>query len=231
MITVLTAIDDEHVNELQKTFPTWIKYKKLNEFPISIIYDADQLSETDSRLDFLKEYKVTFIPWTGKYASQREKMLTALTLVPANDIKTDWYLKIDTDTTATNNDKWFDYSWLKKDYVFISQPWKSTKPANAIKLLDDWSTKQFSGKFKKLDLPFDPNEKSIRHNRIISWLFLCNTKWSADMAQFCAGTLPSISDIKRRVSQDTYLWYMAEITGKKYKTFNFKSKGWIHGRV
>jgi hypothetical protein len=231
MITVITAVDDEHINELAKTFPTWIKYKKLNEFPIQVIYDADQLNESDPRFDFLKEYKVKLIPWTGSYFTQREKMLTALTLVPSDECRTDWYLKIDTDTTALNDSKWFDYTWLEKDYVFISNPWGSTKPANAIELLDNWAEKQFSGKFKRLNLPYKPEDKSIRHNRIISWLFLCKTNWSADMAQYCAGKLPSISNTPRKVSQDTYLWYMAEATGAKYKTFKFKTKGWTHGRV
>jgi hypothetical protein len=161
-------------------------------------------------------------------------MLTALTVMPGKYVKTPWYLKIDTDCIATDNQKWFDESWLEKDYVFITNPWGTTKPANAIQLLDNWAVEKFPG-ITPLNLPFDPTADKIHHKRIISWLFLCKTSWSAVVAEYFNHDgiyiLPSISDKEYKVSQDTILWYLAELQGFKYKVFNFKRKGWDHRRI
>ena len=31
MITVVTAVDAHHIKELNKTFPTWVKYKNIQQ--------------------------------------------------------------------------------------------------------------------------------------------------------------------------------------------------------
>lgn len=244
-ITVVVAVDDHHLSELQKTLPSWLKYKNFGQYKFLIIYDSDQVKLSDQRFEILKNLQVEYISFSDPakvYASQREKMLTALTCLPGIYVKTPWYLKIDTDCTALNDSKWFDESWLRKNYVFITNPWGSTKPANSIELLDKWSASRFNGTYKSLNLPFNPTEGRIKHNRIISWLFLCKTEWSRDISQSfilnpqnekdpIVFKLPSISDKEYRVSQDTVLWYMATIRGDKYKVFNFKDKGWMHSRV
>lgn len=244
-ITVVIAVDNEHLDELQKTLPTWVEHKDFKKYPFLVIYDADQVALTDPRFDILKDFNANYVKWSDPdkiYNTQREKMLTALTVLPGLYVKTPWYLKIDTDCTATNNDKWYDESWLKKDYVFITNPWGYTKPANSIELLDNWADDYFDGTYKPLNLPYNPEDNKVKHKRIISWLFLCKTEWSYEVAHnFIQNEdkpddpvifkLPSISDKEYKVSQDTILWYMAAIQKDKYKLFNFKDKGWKHGRV
>lgn len=237
MLTVVVAIDNIHLNELQKSLPTWINFKGFAKYPFLVIYDASQLHPSDDRFEIFKNLNVEFVAFKDHlttYYTQREKMLTALTVIPGKYVKTKYYLKIDTDCLATNSDKWFDETWLDKNYVFISNPWGTTKPANAIQLLDDWADEKFPG-IKPLNLQFNPDNKKIKHKRIISWIFLCNTEWSVKMAEYFHHDglykLPSISDKEYKVSQDTVLWYLAELHGYKYKTFNFKSKGWIHKRL
>jgi hypothetical protein len=240
MITIVLAVDNQHLDELQVSLPTWIKYKNFDKYKFLVIFDKSQVTPSEDRFEIFKNLQVEYVSWEDPlhlYQSQREKMLTALTVLPGIHVKTPWYLKIDTDCIATDNQKWFDESWLEKDYVFITNPWGSTKPANAVELLDEWAKdKGFVGSKAPLNLPFDPSEKKIYHKRIISWLFLCKTEWSAQMAKHVhydetIYKLPSISSKEYRVSQDTFLWYVAEIFGHKYKTFQFKKKGWKHTRI
>jgi hypothetical protein len=237
MITVVVAVDDQHLNELQISLPTWIKYKGFDRYPFLVIYDSNQLHPCDDRFEIFKNLNVEYIGFKcpfDSYETQREKMLTALAVMPGLYIKTKWYLKIDTDCVATDDQKWYDESWLKKGYVFITNPWGSTRPSNAIELLDKWAVKKFPN-IKPLNLPYDPSAKKIKHQRIISWLFICDTEWSAEVGEYFNNDgiykLPSISDTEYRVSQDTILWYLAEIHKQKYKVFNFKDKGWKHTRI
>lgn len=238
-VTVVVAVDNVHFNELVKTLPTWLKHKNINQFKFLVIVDADEVNMNDARFKIFEGLEVKYVSIDNKlglYKSQREKMLTALATLPGKYVDTKWYLKIDTDCIAINGDKWFDKTWLKKDYVFISNPWHKTKPKNAIQLLDEWSQKKFNGTYAPLNLPIDEENNCVRHKRIISWLFFCNTEWSQIITAPCVVEndyykLPSISDKEYKVSQDTFLWYMAEIGKYRYKIFNFKSKGWRHIRV
>lgn len=247
-ITVVVAVDDLHLSELQQTLPTWIKYKNFNKFNFLVLYDASQVSTEDDRFEIFKDLRVTYVPIYDSmhvFHSQREKMLTALTIMPAFFVTTPWYLKIDTDCIATNSDKWYDDKWLDKDYVFISNPWGYTKPSNAIDNLDKWAVENNIG--KPLNLPFNPDDNKIKHERIISWLFLCKTSWNKEIVKYLKianggwnndeftyndiYSLPFIDTDELKVSQDTTLWYLATITNKKYKLFKFKDKGWDHKRI
>lgn len=235
-ITIVLAIDNQHLDELLISMPTWIKYKGFDKYPFLVIYDAAQVHPADDRFEIFKNMNVEYVAWKdplSAYSTQREKMLTALTVMPGLHVKTPWYLKIDTDCLATDDQKWFDESWLQKNYVFISNPWGTTKPANAIELLDTWAGKKLGT--APLNLPYDPAANKIKHKRIISWLFLCKTEWSREVAEYFNDggiyKLPSISSTEYRVSQDTVLWYLAEAQKKRYKVFQFKDKGWKHTRI
>ena len=238
LLTVVVAIDNQHLNELLVSLPTWIKYKGFDKLPFLVIYDPKELHPADDRFEIFKNLNVEYVAFNQPldvYETQREKMLTALTIMPGLHVKTPWYLKIDTDCVARDDQRWYDKLWLtNKDYSFITNPWGSTRPANAIELLDKWAVEKFPG-VQPLNLPYDPAEGKIKHKRIISWLFLCNTEWSKEMGEHFNHDgiykLPSISDKTYKVSQDTVLWYLAELHGYKYKLFNFKSKGWDHVKI
>jgi hypothetical protein len=239
LLTVVVAVDNQHLNELLVSLPTWIKFKGFDKYPFLVIYDSSQLHPSDDRFEIFKGLNVEYVGFRNHldaYTTQREKMLTALTVMPGLWVKTKYYLKIDTDCVATDDQKWFDESWLNKGYVFITNAWASTKPANAIELLDQWGAMRFPvSEFKPLNLPYDPADGKIKHKRIISWLFLCNTEWSAKVAEYFNHDgiykLPSISDKEYKVSQDTVLWYIATIQKDRYKVFNFKSKGFDHIKI
>jgi hypothetical protein len=237
LLTVVVAIDDHHLNELQVTLPTWIKYKNFDKYNFLVIFDESQINLHDDRLEIFRNLNVEYVGFRNTinaYQSQREKMLTALTVLPGLHVKTKYYIKIDTDCIATDDQKWFDESWLNKDYVFITNFWGSTKPSNAIELLDNWATNKFPN-IKPLNLPYNPSENKIKHDRIISWLFICKTDWSKKVSEYFNDDgiykLPSISDKEYKVSQDTILWYIATIQKDKYKIFNFKKKGFDHRKI
>jgi len=223
--SIITAVDKQHLRELEQSYYSWVEYKQeFRKYPIKIIYDSSQVTLND--LKTFKRNDVEFIPWDGNYKTQREKMLTALTVLPAQIVDTTWYLKIDTDTFALNNKSWvpeFD------DSVFITNHWGSTKPANAIETLDDWADKvdYFKGT-SRLNLPYDSNSGKIKHSRIISWLFFGQTKWTNEVTDCFLDTnkyqLPF-------PSQDTCLWYCAMRKGYKYRTINFKELGFEHRKI
>jgi len=233
--TLVTAVDKHHITELLKVWPTWVQHKKeMRNCPVHIIYDTGSLSMRDMLLlDFLREdnRNITLLPWVvpdNLYSSQREKMLTALTVLPPKYVKTRWFLKLDTDTFAVDNSKWIEDYWFNThNSVFIANGWGYTKPANAIECLDDWGdTIREIKKYPRLDIPYDPSWSRICHKRISSWVFFCKTDWAEKMAKY----------IKRDdgyyklpvPSQDTYLWYVAKRMGYSYTTVKFKKMGWKH---
>lgn len=231
-ISVILSVDDHHLNELSLSWQTWFKFKskEFNSFKeFVIMFDKTQLNENDNRFDFLRGYNVKLVPWPDKnelFLDQRSKMLTSLVYAPYF-VETDWYIKIDTDTIASNNKKWIFDDWFTGEYKFISNPWGYTKPSNAIQILDDWGDNVDDlSKHDRLNFPFEDNSKRVCHKRIISWLFVCDTDWStyaAKLAEKYYGE--SILPIP---SQDTYLYYIAERTKQKYKRVKFKKFGWHH---
>lgn len=231
-ISVILSIDDHHLDELALSWQTWFKFKsrEFNNFKKFIImFDSEELSEDDNRLDFLRGHNVQLVPWPDRaniFPTQRAKMLTSLVYAPYH-VETDWYIKIDTDAMASNNKKWIFDDWFTGEYKFISNPWGYTKPSTAIHTLDEWADNIDSlSKYDRLDFPFNEEDKRVCHKRIISWLFVCDTDWStyaAKIAEKYYGDkfLPI-------PSQDTYLYYIAERTKQKYKRVKFKKFGWHH---
>ena len=143
-------------------------------------------------------------------------------------VETKWYLKIDTDCIATNDNKgWLNPDFYKDNPVFVSNPWGYTKPNNTFDLMDDWGDKQdiFKGT-ERLNLPYDPNSELVRHNRIISWVYFGNVEWTNKMSQSCL-----CSDGFYRLpfpSQDTFMWYCAERRKENYKRIKYKFFGFEH---
>jgi hypothetical protein len=227
--TIFTAVDKHHLWELNKVYFTWVEFKKeFRDSKLVIIYDADVLTEAD--LANYKSSRITLYPWkdNGLFSNQREKMLTALTIVPALICEDDWYLKIDTDTVALNDKQWVPwFEMLNSDSCFISHPWGITGPASGVITLDAWADSN--------NIPGEPifskgvveNDK-FKMSRIISWLFFCKTSWHKSIVHYfktpAGWKLPF-------PSQDTCLWYMAERLGNRYSRINFKAQGWDHRRV
>jgi len=228
-LTLITAVDERHAPRLQQTWQTWMALKpELRDVPAIVIHDA-RFEPRGSVLEALQEHpRLRFVPWEMPQAeTQRERMLTALVQVAARKVRTAWYLKLDSDVVATRPGPWLDDSWFDVDPetgppAFVSSPWGYTKPADAIRRLDDWGDRVPGLKDRpRLDLPFDPQSGLVRHPRIISWCFFGNTQWTREVAAYAPGRLPV-------PSHDTYLHYCAARRGDPFVRVTMKQFGWEH---
>lgn len=232
-LTLVLAVDLTHVEELQYTWPTWVRYCSwLRNIPLLILYDAKEPEKSwKSRLEFLKHPRTKLVPVEEKFPgmSQRELMLSSFVLIAPKYVKTKWYLKLDTDVAAMREipKNWPEFSWFRPNQkgqtpVFVSNPWGYTKPADALFKLDVWGNNVPSLKqYPALDVPYKLETGKVVKPRIISWCFFGLTSWCAEMAEYAGDRLPV-------PSHDTYLWYCAERRGDFYIRQKMKHYGWVH---
>lgn len=229
-ITVVIGVDSRHLRELRWSWPTWMAFKpELLQMPVVIFFDDSEVSPKDAT--FLGGHSnVRWVPWRMPCArNQREKMLCGFVQVPAREVDTRWYLKLDTDVVATDASPWIDLSWFNnlpegRAPVIVAPPWGYSKPRYVMNLLDDWadSRAEFSGT-SRLDLPYSSNSNKVIHPRIISWLMFGDTGWTRQMAAYAEadGRLPY-------PSQDTFLFYCAQRLGAPVRRVGMKHRGWAH---
>lgn len=228
--TLLLCIDNDHIEELKFAYQTWSKYKpELVDMPKFLIYDK----VIENRLNELKFLNRTFTlyPFMNVkfYSCQRDAMLTSFFEGIAN-LFTKYYIKIDTDCYAVNDDKnWIRELKDREQNVFISNPWGYTKIPERILRLEDWGDRtSYLQNYPRLNYIIPPNATLVSHPRIISWFFYGTTKWTNEMSSACK--------IENRyelpvASQDTFMWYCAERSKSKYKRTRFKRYGFVHGRM
>lgn len=139
---------------------------------------------------------------------------------------TPFYLKIDTDCFAINDDKrWIDSIKDRYSYAFITNRWGYTKNADRIISLEDWADQQELFKTSPR-LNLKPNEhNTIVHSRIISFFFVGNTRWTNEMSGLCWNKDHYDLPVP---SHDTFLWYCAQRGKYPYKTYKFKQNGFNH---
>jgi hypothetical protein len=230
--TTVIAVDEKHQHELKYAWRTWEKLKpEITNAKVILIYDAKEVDVNKNPfIDFIVQRKnVTPMSWNppdGIYKDQREKMLTSF--FPAmNLVDTKWYLKIDTDCIATTNDVgWLAPEHYVGDPVFVSNPWGYTKPQNTFDLMDDWGDKMdLLNKFPRLALPYDKNSDLVRHDRIISFVYLGLTEWTKQMMSLCEKD----GNFKLPFpSQDTFMWYCAARRKENFKRLKYKKFGFEH---
>ncbi len=214
--TIVTACDKKYVDVLEATFPNWIKYKKVNEFPLLVYTNGFPEGLNDPRLAFLKVHpNVRTIEWTMPNAqSQRERMLSAFVLGTARDVKTEYWLKIDSDAFA------MDYSPLLDDemskYDITGHKWGYTKPGHWIADLDKWAktVREFSGT-KDIYEASRLDGNRYGHERVASYIQLQRSDFVRLAAKLAGDRLPV-------PSHDTYLWYVAARLGRPIRRHNFK---------
>lgn len=231
-ITLVLGVDAQHLQELRQAWPDWMKFKpELREMPCLVFYDVKQVRT--SELKFLREHpQLRLIAWDLSHArSQREKMLTGFVQVPAREVQTPWYLKLDTDAVATGPGEWIKPEWFLSDEhgelpVFIASPWGYSKPRYVMDVLDDWADGVPTLAARpRLNLPYSSESSKVKHPRIISWLFFGRTDWTCEMAALTAkdGRLPY-------PSQDSFMVYCAERLGRRYVRAQMAEHGWKHQR-
>jgi hypothetical protein len=230
--TLVVALDLVHAEELRCSWPTWDKNcHLLRQKPMLVLYDPIESEEKwRKKLEFLTHPRVRLVPVrkTGAVSDQREMMLTSFVLQAPFEIKTPWYLKLDTDVVATSVlPQWPDPTWFLPDEkkrlpAFISNPWPYSKPANVLDVLDDWGdTVPELKPYSRLNVTSKLDNRVVVRQRIISWCFFGNTNWSQKMAEYTGGRLPV-------PSHDTYLWYCAERRRDFYRRARMKRYGWDH---
>ena len=207
-VTVVTACDTKYVEFLKQTYPNWVKHKQIDKYAVIVFVNGMDV-QTDPRLDFLRQPNVRMIPWSKEndldgVTDHREEMLSAFVFGAARYVTTDYWLKLDADSYATDNRPLLDESM--KQYAFCGHKWKYSRPEN-IRKLDAWAKTHWRGKLKHANPMI--NEGAIEGNRFyhnvgrtISFIQLHKTKFT----KFCVGLLKS-----RRLpvpSQDTYMFYV-----------------------
>ena len=227
--STVVAVDVEHLKQLEIVWPTWRLFRpEILDQPIIVICDgALPVAEWSERLAFLQHSNCTIVLWHMASVSQRDKMLNGLVFKTAEMVKTEWYLKLDTDAAAVQKANWIQPLWFEPNDegakpVFVTNPWGYTKPPDAIEQLDRWGdTVPDLQAYPRLNLKPKPGADLVSHRRIISWCFFGSAAWTREVSSYCPDRLPV-------PSQDTFLWYCAARRGDFYRTVRMSRVGWRH---
>jgi len=230
--TIVSACDEYYVDILRETFSNWQKYKHIDKYPV-IIYIHGMDIDTDHRLDFLRLSNVRMISWSKEQdldnvTDHREEMLSAFVFGPARDVGTDYWMKLDADSYATN-DKPFITDKMKQ-YAFCGHKWGYSRP-NHIKVMDEWAKGHWKRKLRNAKPMIEEGRiegRRFYHNvkRTISFIQLHKTKFS----KFCVSLLKT-----RKLpapTQDTFYFFVQNrFNPENVGTMNFKRHhGFTQGR-
>ena len=204
-VTIVTACDEKYVEFLRITYPNWRKFKSIDEYQVLIFVNGIPLD--DKRLDFLRLPNIKLIQWDmPEITDHREKMLNAFVFGTAEHVKTDYWLKMDCDSYATNDKPLISEDM--KQYAFCGHKWRYSRPEH-IRKLDEWAKSHDKRKLKNAKPMIDEGKiegNRFYHNkrRTISYIQLHKTKFT----RFCVKLLKAK---KLPVpSQDTYMFFVCD---------------------
>ena len=207
-VTIVTAIDEYYLPILAVTYPNWVRYKGVNKFPTIVFVNGVLLN--DPKLDFLRLPNVQLVKWDetcmDPVETHRELMLSAFIFGTADHVKTDYWIKLDADSFATNEKPLYDMDF--KNYAFVSHKWGYSRP-EMIKKLDEWAKGHWKRKLRKSkpmieDGRIDGNRFYHNKKRNISFIQFHKTKF----IKFCVSLLRT-----RRLpvpSHDTFTYYVCQ---------------------
>jgi len=202
-VTIVTACDEKYVEFLRLTYPNWKKYKNISKHPVMVFVHGMELD--DERLDFLRDPNVTLVPWSfPEAADHREEMLSAFVFGTAENVKTDYWLKLDADSYATNDKPLYDESM--KQYAYCGHRWSYSRPDH-IRELDKWAKGHWKRKLKRAGPMMNEGRVDGRrfyHNtkRTISFIQLHKLKFTKFCVSLCR---------ERRLpvpTQDTFMFFV-----------------------
>lgn len=237
--TLVVGVDAKTLPQLAVTLPTWYEHKRpLFQRPIIVFYDRTQLSL--GQVENVRRYMphaqlvgwphvgVTYAETGGKWGNaQRAKMLAGFTYIPSEYVRTEYWLKLDTDVIATGQDYWIDSSWLASKAAIIAPPWSYTKPPTQMDELDAWVEKYprsiFAGT-KPLALHPQPGATKLFHRRICSWCAFFRTELTRQMAYTAQRSL-GLGQCPVP-SQDGFSYYVATRLGLPILRQPMKDRGW-----
>ncbi|GAG84583.1 unnamed protein product [marine sediment metagenome] len=236
--TLVCGVDAKHIRQLAWVWPTWkLKKPSLLEHPMIVFYDWKQVKGEEITA-VVDHPDLSLVPWPpegvvhdrtteDKWGDpQRYKMLAGFVYVPAEHVKTEYWLKLDVDTVATGQDDWIDEKWFENDPAIVAQSWGFTKPPDQMQVLDKWArTVLYLRCSKSLNLIPKEGSNRLGHKRIISWCGFFNTEFSKECKYYALsvgyGYLPV-------PSQDGFMWFMAKRLGYDIVRTQMKSLGWEH---
>ena len=228
--TIVTATDSYYVDILRYTFTNWVKYKHIDKNPVIVFVNGMEL--TDTRLDFLRLPNVQLIPWNencmDKVDSHRELMLSAFVFGAADHVQTEYWVKLDADSYATNSKPLITENM--KNYSIFSHKWGYSRPDH-VRKLDEWSKTCWHKKFKGSKPMMEQGRvegNRFYHNtkRFISYVCFQKTRFT----RYCVKLLNT-----RRLpspSQDTFAYYcIQKLKPEAMGIGNFKRDyGFTQGR-
>lgn len=249
--TTVLGVDEGHLNQFKISIPTWARHKP-EIFKNPMVIFTDDLGVRTEIIGFLKTVKPVGgwsetpintvqwpLPWMvhsieekDRFSNlQRYRMLSGFVHVPAQYVKTPYWLKLDLDVVATGCPDWINPQWFENSPAIIGHPWGYTKPPGQMIQLDEWvaesPVKLISlSSQPPLNLAPNPGSDIVRHKRIISWCAFFETEFTRQCSQFAekscgAGMLPV-------PSQDGFMFYVAKRLGRTVVRANMKSLGWSH---
>ena len=237
-LTVVTACDRNHIGRLEISLPTWVELKKLT-CPIMVFaHEIDKDGKykdkhgNEKQTSITKYDNVEIIPWDIEgVESQRERMLSAFLFGAAKHVKTSHYLKLDSDTIATDDQLFIQESFF--DYDMVGQPWGYSKPGSMVPRIDYWLdglsrlevVKDFKGPERRYLFDGDdtrPDKQKYRSRRVISWCRLTKMDLIKEIVNWLIyGRMPV-------PSEDTLVWRVCERLNKRWLRYNFKDRGFTH---
>lgn len=230
-MTLILCIDKDHINELQYAWKTWKYFKpEITTIPNKILLYDTTIKNQLGDLKFIDStYSLYEFKNRSYYFSQRDAMLTSW-FEAARQVKTKFYLKIDTDCFATNNDSgWINAISDRDNFRIISNPWGYTKNPQRLINLDNWGDAvDYINNTPRLNLLPAEGSNKVIHSRIISFLGIFDTDWTHKISESCWKNdhyeLPD-------PSQDTFTWYCAQRRQDPIKKVRFKKFGFSHTRL
>jgi hypothetical protein len=232
--TIVTACDAYYVDILQHTFANWRKYKGIDKHPVIVFVHGLDI-KTDPKLEFLRLPNVTMIPWKMENAeNHREEMLSAFVFGSAEHVKTEYWLKLDADSYATD-DRPFILEKMKK-FAFCGHKWGYSRPYH-IQALDTWAKGHWKRKLRKAapmitEGKVEGNRFYHNSKRTISFIQLHKARFT----RFCVGLIrPDEKTGLKRLpapTQDTFMFYVANrFDPDTVGIMNFKREcGFTQGR-
>ena len=126
-LSIVTAADAKYIDYLSICLPTWYARKGAADLAEVIVF-IHGIPMDDARLDFIKAYDNTRIvawEWPG-LETHRELMLSAFVLGAAREVVSDFWVKLDAEVAATNDDDWVPDDF--RDFDLLSRGWGYTNP-------------------------------------------------------------------------------------------------------
>ena len=220
-VTIVTAIDENYLEFLKLSLPNWIKYKRIDRHPMIVFVNGIDIK--DERLYFLRKNNITLIPWNencmDKVDSHRELMLSAFVFGCAEHVKTDYWIKIDADSYATNYSPLYTNDFKK--YSIIAHRWGYSRPQH-VEGLDKWASTHWDSRLKNSRPMIEQGTKEgnrFYHNKKRFCSYICFQKTS--FTKLC------ISFLKNKrlpvPSQDTYAYFLIQkLNPEQMGAKNFK---------